>query len=124
MTVWLCAPPSDHASNWYCRPSSVCGDGALTEVLEPRMTVRLNGVRSALGPTASSSPVGDDWKASAAVRGSSWSVRAPVSPPESVTVRVRLMYDGYSWSTVRNVPLATPLKPWSGWVWHVPGQCS
>ena len=68
---------------------------ALTELVEPWMTVRLNGAVPAAPPTTSCSPVGADWKVSVTVRGSSWSDVDAELPAESVAVRTSSRYDGY-----------------------------
>ena len=39
---------------------TACGDGALTELLDPTMTVRLNGAVADVPLTASCSPAGLD----------------------------------------------------------------
>src|SRR5258706_6126687 len=51
--VWLRARPSDHEVKVYVEPLMVCGDGAITELLEPTTTVVLNGVARAAELTAS-----------------------------------------------------------------------
>ena len=78
-------------------------------LLDPMITVRVK-VAVAWDPfTASLRPPGVLWKVSTTVRGSSRRVRVPVSPPESVAVRVSSRYDGYSWSGAVNEPLV-PVK--------------
>ena len=60
VTLCACAPPSDHDEKLYELGPSVCGDGALRELLEPMMTVRLNAVAADVPLTASCSPAGLD----------------------------------------------------------------
>ncbi len=56
--LWLWAPRSDQAANWYDVPPDVCGEGALIELVEPMMTVRVKGVAWLVLPTESCSPDG------------------------------------------------------------------
>ncbi len=60
LCVW--APPSDHPTNSYAVPPLACGEGALTESVEPTIAVRVNGVGWLVDPTARVSPAGDDAK--------------------------------------------------------------
>ena len=53
--VWLRAPPSDQEEKLYVERFTVCGDGALTELLEPTTTVVLNGALRLVALTASPS---------------------------------------------------------------------
>ena len=39
--LWVAAPPSDQETNAYDVPPSVCGDGAMIELVDPWMTVRV-----------------------------------------------------------------------------------
>ena len=47
----MAAPPSDQLVNWYASPPAVCGEVALTDVLEPAIVVTLNGVTNTCPPT-------------------------------------------------------------------------
>jgi hypothetical protein len=51
--LWVWAPPSDHVLNWYATSPGVWGEGALMELAEPRITVRVNGVTEPVAPTTS-----------------------------------------------------------------------
>ena len=42
--LWVWAPPSDQDANAYVDPPELWGEGALTELLDPTMTVLENGV--------------------------------------------------------------------------------
>ena len=42
--VCVCAPPSDQDEKAYVVPPASCGETALTEFVEPTITVRVNGV--------------------------------------------------------------------------------
>src|SRR5881398_1596392 len=64
------APPSDQLDHAYRTPPTSCGDGALSEFLDPRMTVRVNGVTLVVLPTASWSPPGFEPKVRLTVFGS------------------------------------------------------
>lgn len=59
---WLRAPPSDQDENAQPSLPRNCGDPALIEFREPRMTVRVKGVLAEPPPTASSRPGGSDVK--------------------------------------------------------------
>src|SRR5258706_3267437 len=86
--VWLRARPSDHEVKVYVEPLMVCGDGAITELLEPTTTVVLNGVARAAELTASFSLTAG-WfvlKVSTTVLGLSRTLALDVSPPESFAV--------------------------------------
>ena len=61
---------------------------ALTELVEPTITVREKGVVAWLLPTASFSPVGLVLKFSTTVCGSRRTLYVSVRPPESVAVRM------------------------------------
>src|ERR687892_41225 len=91
LCVW--APPSDQPTNSYVVPPLTCGDGALTDSVEPRIAVRVNGAV---------------WV---------------VEPPASVAVRRSSRCEGYSWSGATKLPFAVPAKVWSGCSWQVEGQC-
>ena len=79
-------------------------------LVDPAMTVRVNGV-AALPPLRTSwSPEGLEAKVRLTVWGCSVTLAVLVRPPESVTVRTSSRLDGYSWSGAVNEPLATPTK--------------
>ena len=87
--MWLWAPPSDQEEKLYVEWFTVCGDGALTELLDPTTTVVLNGVACALELTARSvslRPAGLVLKVSTTVLGSSRRLAVEDRPPESVAV--------------------------------------
>ena len=92
----------------------VWGEGALTELLDPMITVRVNGVAWLVEPTASCSPGGLVWKVRLTVCGSSRTVSVSTRPPGSVAVRVSSRYDGYSWSGAVKLPEAVPVQLCSG----------
>src|SRR5207244_12711863 len=102
---------------------SVCGVGALTEFVEPTMTVRVNGAAAACEPTASCRPLRTLANASWTVVGSRRRVSDACSPFESVAVSVSSSHDGYSWSGAANEPEATWSTASITWVWQVDGQC-
>ena len=56
--LWLVGPPSDQDENAYCVAASVCGVGALIELLDPTITVRLAGVVTDSLPIATCRPGG------------------------------------------------------------------
>jgi hypothetical protein len=112
LCVW--APPSDQLANSYAVPPVACGEGALTERVDPRIAVRVNGATWLVDPTASDSPAGLDPKVRATVCGSSRRTCVLVRPPASVAVRRSSRYDGYSWSGATKLPLAVPENVWSG----------
>jgi hypothetical protein len=60
---------------------------ALTELVEPTITVREKGAVACVLPAASFNPVGLVRKLSTTVLGSSLTLFVSVSPPESVAVR-------------------------------------
>ena len=72
--LWLFAPPSDHDENVFDVPPSVCGVGALTELLDFWITVTTNGVTAVAVLTASESPDGLDAKVRLTVFGFSWTL--------------------------------------------------
>src|SRR4029450_7519137 len=94
LCVW--APPSDQLANSYAVPPVACGEGALTERVDPRIAVRVNGATWLVGPTASDSPAGLDPKVRATVCGSSRRTCVLVRPPASVAVRRSSRYGGDS----------------------------
>src|SRR4051794_40265648 len=115
--MWVCAPPSDHE----VKVEEPCGDGADTELVEPWMTVRVNGVVPDDEPTASWSPDGAEAKVSSTVFGSSRRVTAWVRPSASVATSFSSRYDGYSWSGATNEPAATPVQLRMPCAWQVSG---
>ena len=52
--VWDELPPSDHAA----KVQVACGDGALTGLLDPTITVRVNGAAAWVVPTVNCNPAG------------------------------------------------------------------
>ena len=70
--VW--APPSDQLTNSYAVPPIACGEGALTESVEPTIAVLVKGVGWLVDPTASVSPAGLDPNVRSTVCGSSWTL--------------------------------------------------
>src|SRR6266540_1961390 len=127
MMLWVAAPPSDHLRNTnvrFCGPK-ICGLGALIELFEPTITVRVNGAVPAVPPTTSSAPVGLELNVSTTVCGSSRTVVLTACPSESVAVSTRSKKDGYSWSGAVNEPEATPGNDWITCVWQFVGleQC-
>src|SRR5690349_24991673 len=117
--LWLCAPPSDQLRNRNRRPSvRLCGLGALTELLDPTVTVRVNGVTCSTVPTTSRAPLGLEVNVRFTVRGFSRTVWDVVLPSESVAVNVRSRNDGYSWSGATKLPEATPFHDCTLWAWQ------
>ena len=51
--LWVCGPASDQDENRYVVPPKVWGEGALIELVEPTITVRVKGVVAVLPPTVS-----------------------------------------------------------------------
>jgi hypothetical protein len=68
-------------------PPNVCGEGALTLLFEPSITVLVKGVVPLEPPTVSCRPTGALSKLSTTVFGSSRNVFVSVRPPASVAVR-------------------------------------
>jgi hypothetical protein len=101
----------------------VCGLVALTEFVDPTITVRENGLAEEPELNASCSPVGLEVKLSTTVCGSSLTLVVEAAPLLSVAVSCSSRWDGYSWSGAWNDPPATPSQLWMTWVWHVEGQC-
>src|SRR3954470_13036021 len=120
-------PPCAQLMKAYFRLSGgrFCGLFALIELVDPAITVRENGVRCWVPPTASIAWLGLEVKFSVTVFGCRSMVFVPVRPVESVAVNVSCRYDGYSWSGATNEPDATLVKSWTLWVWQVPlaAQC-
>src|SRR5579885_2690395 len=58
VTVWLAAPPSDHAPKTYCTPVAPGCAAAASEWLDPAIHVRLHGVVHGVPSTATVSPAG------------------------------------------------------------------
>ncbi len=75
-------------------PPKVWGDAALIELVEPTITVRVNGAVAVLAPTVSCSADGAVWNVNTTVWGSSRSVSVSCKPPESVTVSCSSRYEG------------------------------
>ena len=93
-TLCDCAPPSDQDERCRSFRARVCGDGALSELEEPRITVRSNGATAELEPTVISRPDGIEAKCSTTVFGSSRRVVVAVAPAESRAVSRSSRYDG------------------------------
>src|SRR5678816_2152744 len=92
------------------------------ELIDPTITVRENGVLDWVGPTAMPSPLGTELNVSTTVLGSSRTEVVACAPCESVAINRSSRYDGYSWSGAVKLPLLTPLKVCSTWVWQLEGQ--
>src|SRR5688572_24260440 len=105
--LWFWVPPSDQPAKWYVTPPRDCGVGALMELLEPTITVRLKGVACVRPLMPTWSPPGLVAKLSATVLGWSVTLRVCVRPPESVAVRRSSRCDGYSWSGATKDPAET-----------------
>src|SRR3954447_20302591 len=88
------------------------------------ITVLVNGADCAARFNPSCSPAGLVANVRLTVSGSRRTVVDDVAPALSVTVRVRLMYDGYSWSGATNESLAVPVNPVMMCGWQSDGQCS
>ena len=94
--VMLCeaAPPSDHDANWYEVPLTDCVGGALIELSELTITVRVNGATELELPTVSVSPVGSLAKVRSTVFGSSRTLVVPDWPDEFVAVNWSSSHEG------------------------------
>src|SRR2546423_15318445 len=106
--VWLCGPRSDHDVKLYVDLLNCWGDGALTEFAEPTTTVTENGVgRGASFTTRSlrTRPPGLVLNVSTTVFGSSRTLVAEASPPESVPGSCTSSQHWDSWSGAVNDPL-------------------
>jgi hypothetical protein len=69
VNVWVAAPPSDHATNAYVTPFSVCGDGAVTETVAFTISVFTNGVSDSVAPAVNARPAGSLAKVRSTVSG-------------------------------------------------------
>ncbi len=97
VTVWVWAPPSDQLENAYTVPPRVCGDDALSVLIDPSTTVAWNGVACAgLLLTTSERPGGEDCRINVTVRGLSAMVELLAMLLESVTVSLSSRNEGYS----------------------------
>src|SRR6185503_8621606 len=96
---------------------------ALTEFVDPTITLRVKGVVPEVGPTASWSPIGLDWNVRSTVCGRTSRDTVVVAPAESVAVARSSKWDGYSWSGAGNDPPAVSLNEPYVWVWQLDGQC-
>ena len=85
--------PSDHVRK-SCFPRSVCGEGALSELLDPVMTVREKGETLLTPLNVNLSPVGLVWKFNVVVLGSTRILVLLRKPEASVAVRVSSSSDG------------------------------
>ena len=85
--------PSDQDLK-YCLPRRFCGEGALTELVDPTIAVRVNGAVALAPLKVSVSPVGLVWNVSVVVRGSSRTLAVLASPLESVAVRLSSSSEG------------------------------
>src|SRR5438045_361033 len=100
------APASLQLENWYCTLATVCGDPALSEFEEPMITVFVNGAVWAAVFSPSCRPDGLVANVRFTVSGFRSTELDDDTPAPSVTVRVRWMCEGYSWSGAVNEPLA------------------
>ena len=85
--------PSVHVRK-SCLPRSVCGEGALTELFDPTMTVRANGEMLLTPLNVNLSPVGLVWKFSVVVLGRTRILVLLRKPEASVAVSVSSSSDG------------------------------
>ena len=118
---WLRAPPSDQATNVYTSPFSVWGDGAPSEIDEPMISVRTNGVVWPSGPAVSTRPGGSLASVRSTVSGKRKTLVVSLSPPASVAVSRISRCVGYSCSGAVNVPLA-PVNDCTVCAWQFAGQ--
>ena len=118
----LCVPPrrpTRRRTRRHCRER--LGRRGADGVVEPWITVSVNGAGPAALSIVSSSPRHVRLKRESTVWGTGRPLRC-VSPPESVAVSVSSRYDGYSWSGATKEPLATPRKFWMWCVMAVDRQ--
>src|SRR5687767_9613195 len=97
---------------------------ALTELLDPMITFRVNVALEVVLPTAMFNPPGVDWNVSATVLGSSLRVdragqTARVRGGQRQREVGRILVIGSS-----EDPLSVPGQLDTGWVWQLRGQCS
>jgi hypothetical protein len=85
--------PSDHERK-YCFPFAICGDGTLTELADPTMTVLVYGVAAFVPLKVTDRPAGLVWNDSVLVLGCSRTVAEELRPPASVAVRLSSSEDG------------------------------
>ena len=90
-------------------PRRFCGEGALTELVDPTITVRANGAVALAPLKVSVSPLGFVAKVSVVVLGSTRTLAVLASPLESVAVRLSSSSEGKSWSGATKLPPAVPL---------------
>ena len=102
------------------RPGDPLGLSAPMLLVEPRITLRVNGAVAVSPPSVSLAPAGRLASVGAAVWGSSRRVAVADSPRASRAVSSISRYDGNSWSGAGNEPLATPPKLCSVCVWQDP----
>ncbi len=122
--LWVCAPrPTRRRRHSWFRPG-LCGVVALSEFVEPTMTVRVKGVVEEMVLTASCKPGGRGGEAEDdRLRIEAQGGRRADAPPASVAVSLSSRYEGYSWSGALKEPLATPGQLWIVCEWQLEGQC-
>ena len=108
MIACAAARPSLQLRHRYCATPSSCGDGALTDVTERAITVRVNGVASVSLAKESCRPDGALASVTLDVFGFSGIVLVVLRPSSSVAVSESSRWDGYSWSGATKCPEATP----------------
>src|SRR5213083_2887347 len=118
MMSWPWRPPSDQELKFQTLPLIRCPSGALMLLRDPMITVLVNVVVPLVPLNVSCALLGSEVKVRTTVLGSRRSVVEPVSPPESVAVKVSSMYDGYSWSGAKNESPAVPVQLCRKWVWQ------
>src|SRR5262245_33037543 len=94
VTLWVAAPPSDQEAKSNVFAPDACGEAALTELLDPRITVCVNGVVSLAPSTATERPAGTDAKVRSTVWGNRLMLVEACWPPGWVTVSRSSRYDG------------------------------
>jgi hypothetical protein len=111
-TLWLAAPPSDHAEKTYVVPLSVCGVGALIEFCELTITVLVNRAIAVEAFKPSLRPEELLTSVRATVLGFKVMLAELSVPEESLAVRLICSEDGYSWSGAKNDPFVIPVNVW------------
>ena len=95
IVLFAVVTPSDHVRK-SCLPRSVCGEGALSELLDPVMTMREKGETLLTPLIVNLSPVGLVWKFSVVVLGRTRMLVLFRNAEASVAVRVSSSSDGYA----------------------------
>ena len=75
-------------------PPTVCVVGALIELSEFTITLRVNGGTADVLPTVSGRPRGDEVNVRSTVFGSSWTLAVRATPWVSVAISVSSRFDG------------------------------